>query len=73
MKRCVHLLKKGYEIQKIAVVNNLFRYMAEPGANEELFSLIVDSLLDWDTKMQTECATSFIKPLQLGLIDAKNL
>jgi len=51
VKRCVHLLKKGYEIQKISVINNLDRYMTEAGANEELFSLIIDSLLDWDDKM----------------------
>jgi hypothetical protein len=42
--------------------------MKEPGANEELFSLIVDSLVDWDSNMQIECAQSFIKPLELGLV-----
>lgn len=51
VKRCVHLMKKGYEIQKISVINNLFRYMTEPGSNEELFSLIIDSMMDWDDKM----------------------
>ena len=44
----------------IQVVNNLERHMKEPGANEELFSLIVDSLVDWDANMQIECAQSFI-------------
>ena len=29
----------------IQVINNLFRYMTEPGANEELFSLIIVSAL----------------------------
>ncbi len=43
VKRCVHLMKKGFEIQKISVINNLNRYMREPGANEELFSLIIVS------------------------------
>jgi hypothetical protein len=42
------------------VVNNLERYMREAGANDELYSLIVDSLLDWDDKMQKECAYSFV-------------
>ncbi len=63
VKRCVHLLRKGYEAQKIAVIQNLTRTMQNPGANEELFSLIIvsrtlmtifqDSLLndDWDDKM----------------------
>jgi hypothetical protein len=58
VKRCVHLLKKGYEIQKISVstqqssdeffvqvINNLDRYMTEEGANEELFSIIIVSTL----------------------------
>ena len=40
--------------------------MKEPGANEELFKLIVDSLVDWDARMQKECALSFIRPLQMG-------
>ena len=44
----------------------------EPGANEELFSLIVDSLVDWDSRMQKECATSFIRPLQMDLISNIN-
>jgi hypothetical protein len=29
-------------------------------------------LLDWDDKMQRECATSFIKPLELELINQRN-
>ena len=43
VKRCVHLMKKGYEVQKISVINNIDRYLNEPGANEELFSLIIVS------------------------------
>lgn len=46
--------------------------MQEPGANEELFSLIIDSVMDWDDKMQKECANSFIKPIQMDLISKKN-
>lgn len=46
--------------------------MQEPGANEELFQLIVDSLMAWDDKMQKECATSFIKPLQMDLVNKRN-
>lgn len=37
--------------------------MAEPGANEELLAIILNSLDDWDEKMQEECANAFIKPL----------
>jgi hypothetical protein len=46
--------------------------MQEPGANEELYSLIVASLSDWDAKMQIECASSFVKPLQMGLVSERN-
>lgn len=46
------------------VINNLERYLKEVGANEELLSLIISSLEDWDDKMQIECAKSFIEPLK---------
>jgi len=46
------------------VINNLDRYLKEVGANEELLSLIISSLEDWDDKMQIECAKSFIVPLK---------
>lgn len=29
-------------------------------------------MLDWDDKMQKECATSFIKPIELNLINQRN-
>lgn len=54
------------------MVNNLDRHMQEPGANEELYSLIVASLGDWDARMQRECASSFAKPLQMGLVSERN-
>ena len=28
--------------------------------------------MDWDDKMQKECASSFIKPLQLDLVNKRN-
>lgn len=40
------------------------RYSKEIGANEELIALIINSLEDWDNKMQIECAQSFIAPLK---------
>ncbi len=46
--------------------------MKEVGANEELYSLIVSSLEDWDAKMQIESATSFVEPLRLGLVSTIN-
>jgi hypothetical protein len=48
--------------------------MLNPGANEELFSLIIDSLLndDWDDKMQKECAAPFIRCLRDGTVSNRN-
>ncbi len=43
IKRVVHLLKRGFQVQKVSVINNLDRYMTEAGANEELYSLIIVS------------------------------
>lgn len=40
------------------------RFSREIGANEELISLIIISLEDWDNKMQIECAQSFLAPLK---------
>ena len=81
----MHLLRKGYEAQKIAVIQNLARTMHNAGANEELFSLIIvskpliliylqDSLLndDWDEKMQKECAEPFIECLKEGTVSSRN-
>jgi hypothetical protein len=42
----------------------LNRFSREIGANEELISLIIISLEDWDNKMQIECAQSFLAPLK---------
>jgi hypothetical protein len=48
----------------------LGRYSREVGANEELVSLIINSLEDWDNKMQIECAQSFIAPLRAKVRDS---
>ena len=45
--------------------------MQEAGANDELYSLIVDSLLDWDDKMQKECAYSFLQ-IKMDLVNKRN-
>lgn len=52
LQRAIHLLKKGYEMQKLSVsvtqltlkvIASLNRYMREGGANEDLLSLILVS------------------------------
>jgi len=46
--------------------------MAESGANEELLAIILNSLEDWDEKMQEECANAFIRPLQEDTVNEQN-
>jgi hypothetical protein len=46
--------------------------MREPGANDELFPIIIESILSWDENMQKECAISFIQPIKNGLFTDKN-
>jgi len=46
--------------------------MREPGANDELLSLIIGSLEDWDDNMQTECAKAFIGILQNSQVTQLN-
>ena len=55
------------------MINNLNRFSREIGANEELISLIIISLEDWDNKMQIECAQSFLAPLRNNVIPAAYL
>ena len=76
LQRATHLLRKGYEIQKLAVsplnpnrcvgqiISNLHRYAREIGANEDLLALLINSLEDWDNKMQIECAQGFLAPIR---------
>lgn len=72
-KRAVHLMKKGYMVQKISVINHLDRYLREPGANEELMPILLDSLTSWEENLQIECAKSFVKPVEEKLMSQKNI
>lgn len=56
----------------MSVINHLDRYMKEPGANEELLSLIIGSLDDWDEKMQLACGEAILGPLQHGQVSMIN-
>jgi hypothetical protein len=47
--------------------------MQSKGSNEELFPLIIESLLSWDDKMQKECGYSFFLPIKLNLFSEKNI
>lgn len=59
-------------MQKLAIISHLYRYMGEQGANEELLAIILNSLDDWDEKMQEECANAFIRPLKEDTVSEQN-
>lgn len=40
LEKGVHLLVKGYETQKKSIIQNLQRYMTEPGSNKDLVPII---------------------------------
>lgn len=46
--------------------------MTQPGANDELFSIIIESILSWDETMQRECAQSFLEPIRRNMFTEKN-
>ncbi len=73
INRGVLLLKKGYGVQKTSVINHLYRYLQEEGDKEELLLIIIESMIDWDEAMQLQWATSFVKPLEMKLIDPEIL
>jgi len=46
--------------------------MEQVKANEELFPIIIESLPEWDEKMQKECATNFIICINKELFSDRN-
>jgi hypothetical protein len=40
LEKGVHLLMKGYELQKKSIIQNLHRYLVEEGANTKLVPII---------------------------------
>jgi len=51
--KALHIMKKGYEVQKKSVVSNLERYIqCDFGVNDELLPLILNSIDMWDTEFQ---------------------
>jgi len=41
-------------------------------ANDELFPIIADHMCSWTESMQTECALSFISPIQKNLFNDRS-
>jgi hypothetical protein len=54
ISRAIHLLKKGYGLQKTSVINHLDKYLQEDGDQQELLLIIIESMIDWDEQMQLE-------------------
>lgn len=46
--------------------------MSFPKANDELFPIIIESLPEWDEKMQKECATMMIECIKNDLFSDRN-
>ncbi len=46
--------------------------MHQAKANDELFPIIIESLTEWDEKMQKECATNFIRCIKQDLFSDRN-
>eukprot|EP00347_Sterkiella_histriomuscorum_P001141 403373167 len=72
LKRSIFLLKKGYQTQKISIIDNLNRLMREQGANEELLPIILSSMEIWDDSMQIECALSFCREDVIKYMNSQN-
>lgn len=52
VQKAIYIMKKGYEVQKKSVVSHLHHYLREPGANDELLPLILNSIEAWDVEFQ---------------------
>ena len=66
-------MKKGYEVQKKSVVSNLDQYLDDKAANQNLISLILNSIDTWDNEFQILFSQSLGRCAQKKLIDADNL
>lgn len=53
LQKAIHIMKKGYEVQKKSIVSNLQIYVTPDFAsNNELLPMILDSIEMWDTEFQ---------------------
>ena len=63
------LWNKGYGIQKQSVINHLDKYLKQEGDKNNLLTIIIVSMIDWDEAMQLNWANNFIKPLEMQLME----
>jgi hypothetical protein len=53
LMKALHILKKGYEVQKKSVVSNLDQYVhGDYECNVELLPMLLNSIETWDTEFQ---------------------
>jgi hypothetical protein len=50
IQKAMHIMKKGYEVQKKSVVSHLHHYLRDSEANTQLLPLIMNSIEVWDTE-----------------------
>ena len=64
LQKALHIMKKGYEVQKKSVVSHLEQYVvSDPDSNKELLPLLINSIPFWDTEFQCLFAHSLGKCL----------
>jgi len=73
VQKAIHIMKKGYEVQKKSVVSHLAFYLADPKANDELLPLILHSIDAWDTQFQCLLADSLYEASDECLLNPSNL
>jgi hypothetical protein len=73
--KALHILKRGYEVQKKSVVSNLDSYIfSDYESNKELLPIILNSIDTWDTEFQCLLAQSLGRACDKnGTISADNL
>ena len=72
LMKAVHILKKGFDIQKRSIVANLDKYLTEPEAGKQLIEPISKAIEFWDNDFQTDCAESFVRVLDKGLLKTQD-
>ena len=73
VQKAIHIMKKGYEVQKKSVVSHLDVYIKETQANHELLPLILNSIETWDTQFQCLLADSLVRASDDCHLNASNL
>ena len=72
-QKAMHIMMKGYEVQKKSVVSNLDQYVDDIDTFQNLISLIINSIDTWDNEFQILFGQSLGRCADKQLIDCRNL